>query len=183
MPARLGAALRLPSFALVFLALGVPAFGQARPPQRENSVPKRVDTTPFRRIDIGDLRVELMALNDESCPLQLLSGREGPSPGRHKALWVEVESLSAPTLGSYALVTLAFDAAGNFRGTRHTPVAAKLETGKRASVELSLDYGALGSGDWLVVAVERVAWDDGHWRSDGQELVSVATERVRAKPN
>ncbi len=168
--------------ALALLALCGPVLGQTRP-GREASIPKRVDSSPFRRIDIGDLRIELMALNDESCPLQLLSGRVGPSPGRHKALWVEVKSLSGPTLGSYALVSLAFDAAGNFKGTRQTSVTAKLATGKRASVELALNYETLGSGDWLVVAVERAAWDDGQWRSDGQELVSVATEHVNARPN
>jgi hypothetical protein len=165
---------------LACLGLALPALGQARPGQA-SSGPKRIDQSPFRRIDIGDLRIELMALNDEACPLQLQSGRVGTSPGRHRALLVEVKSLSKPTLASYALVTLVFDASGRLKNRRQTPISARLADGKRASVELSLDYDDLATGDWLVVAVEHVAWADGNWRSDPEELESVATGLVRRR--
>jgi hypothetical protein len=170
--ARLGTLVALP-----FLA--EPALGQA--PGREPSAPKRIDQSPFRRIDVGDLRIELMALSDEACPLQIRSGRVGSSPGRHRALWVDVKSLSAPPIASYALVTLVFDAAGRLKGTRRTAVTAALAQGKGASVELALDYSDLATGDWLVVAVEHVALAENDWRSDPEELQRVAAEQVRLR--
>ena len=100
----------------------LPCFASGQGPTRDPGIPKRIDQSPFRRIDVGDLRIELMALNDEACPLQLQSGRYGTAPGRHRALWVEVKSLSQTMIGSYALATLVFDAAGNLKTKRHTSV-------------------------------------------------------------
>lgn len=167
--------------ALACASLSAVALGQGRtPPTRDAGIPKRIDQSPFRRIDIGDLRIELMALNDEACPLQLQSGRVGAAAGRHRALWVEVKSVAAQDLASYALVTMVFDPAGHLRTRRHTSVGERLRKGKRASVELTLDYDTLGNGDRLVVAVERAASAEDAWRSDPEELEAVATERVRA---
>lgn len=49
-------------------------------------------------------------------------------------------------------------------------------------MELLLDYSQMASGDTLVVAVGRVAWDGGAWQSDASEPASVARELVRQRP-
>jgi len=175
------AALRLLCSTLACLGLYAATSGQARPPRPDPNYPKRVDESPFRRLDVGDLRIELMALNDEACPLQLQSGRVAPAPGRHRVILVDVKSLSGPRLASFSLTTLVFDASGRLRGTRDTPADVKLAARKSASVELALDYSAMASGDRLVVAVRRAAWDDGEWLSDPGELISVATKFVRQR--
>jgi hypothetical protein len=126
---------------------------------------------------VDNLRVQLMALNDEACPLQLLAGRVAPTAGRHHTIWVDVRSL-ATGVGSFALATLVFDNRGRFKGTRDTPADVALATQDSASVELALDYSAMANGDTLVVAVKRVALNEGAWHSDPEELRSVATQFV-----
>jgi hypothetical protein len=164
---------------LLCAGLGASALAQSRSARPDANGPKRVDTSPFRRLDIGNLRVELMALNDEACPLQLRSGRVSPTAGRRHALWVDVKSVSPARLASFSLVTLVFDASGRLKETRDTSGGPRLEPQSLASLELSLDYSSLGTGDWLVVAVTSVARDEGEWRSDTAELVSVAAELLQ----
>jgi hypothetical protein len=161
------------------LALCAAANGQTRPTRSDSNYPKRVDRSPFQRLHVDDLRVQLMALNDEACPLQLQSGRVAPAAGGHKALWVDVKSLSASGLASFSLTTIVFDSSRRLKLTRDTPSQVALAAQQSASVELTLDYSAMSSGDTLVVVVKRVALGDGDWQSDPQELLSVAKEFVR----
>lgn len=165
--------------------LGSTALAQRppRPPrqQQPSGTPGRTDSSPFRRIDLDDLRVDLLALNDDACPLQIQSGRAVAGVGGHRVISVDVRSLAPTTLDSLGLGALVFDAAGVFKWSRDAGTGAGLATGKRGSVDLALDYSTLATGDRVVVAVKEVAWAGGGWASDWKEVRMVATEIVKQR--
>lgn len=158
-----------------------PAQRQARPPRPQQHTPRRTDTSPFRRIDIGDLRVDLLALNDEACPLRIASGRVGAGAGGQRVIAVDVKGLAPATLDSYTLGVLVFDAAGVFKWTRNAATGAGLPTGNVHSVDLALDYATLGTGDLVIVAVKGTGWAGGVWTSEWEEVRTAASEFAKRR--
>lgn len=162
-------------------ASSAPVQRPERPSRPQPDTPRRTDSSPFRRIDVGDLRVDLLALNDETCPLQIASGRSATGAGGQRVIAVDVKSLAATTLDTFTIGVLVFDAAGAFKWSRNAATGAGLATGQVHSVDLALDYSTLATGDLVVVAVRGTGWAGGGWQSDWDEARNAANEFVKRR--
>jgi hypothetical protein len=140
-----------------------------------------MDSSPFRRLDLGDFKVDLMGLNDEACPAQIQAGRVFGGSGGHRGVAVLVKNVAGAAVEGLALTTFVFDARGLFKWTRDSGIQAALSPTRVASVDLPLDYANLANGDILVVAVKGADASDTAWNSDAAELRSAAEAFARRR--
>lgn len=161
-----------------------PTQAQERRPPGSHLAPSRGpyqsrdSAASFKRLEFEGVRFQLLALNDESCPLQILSGRITKTAVGTRSLTVEVQSVLDAPADSFLLSALAFDASGTLKADRTAGPGGPIPLRQTQSLEIALNAAALVAGDYMVLSLKEVAWSDGPWRSDMDEVRTAAREAV-----
>ena len=161
-----------------------PTHAQERRPPGSHSGPSRVpqqrrdSAAAFKRLEFEGVRFQLLALNDESCPLQIRSGRITKTAVGTRNLTVEVQSVLDAPADSFLLSSLVFDASGTLKADRTAGPGGPVPLRQAQSLEIPLNRASLVAGDYVVLSLKEVAWSEGPWRSDVDEVRMAAREAV-----
>jgi hypothetical protein len=122
-------------------------------------------------------------LNDESCPLQIASGRGARVHGRWQ-LSIEVKNVSDNGLVGFTVIALVFDASGTLVTSKDLGAGGPVPTRQTRHADLSAFEGRpKETGEVVVLAVKDVSWAGASWRSVSENVAAAAERAVKGALN
>ncbi|MFI5183437.1 MAG: hypothetical protein ACHQNV_03485 [Vicinamibacteria bacterium] len=160
-----------------------PPQGHSAPHGTDQTQPTHHEDDPFRELrfrelDLSGVRIDLLLMNDEACPVQVWPGPITRASTGQWIVGVDAKYLADGPLQNVVFAALVFDAAGTFKADRTAGTGGPLPARKKRRIGLALDRSSYDPGDHVVLAVREVTWADGRWHSVPEQVRMAAQDAV-----